>query len=79
MVFGLVAGNIIEAGIAIGSDTSQGRPGDPLEYTAGAGGAAFVISKENLIAELEGTYSFTTDTPDFWRRQKASYPSHGGH
>ena len=77
MVFGLVAGNIIEAGIAIGSDTSQGRPGDPLEYTAGAGGAAFVISKENLIAELEGTYSFTTDTPDFWRREGAMYPSHG--
>ncbi len=77
MVFGLVAGNIIDAGIAIGADTSQGRPGDPLEYTAGAGGAAFVIGKDNLVAELEGTYSFTTDTPDFWRREGAMYPSHG--
>ncbi len=77
MVFGMVGAGQIEAGLAIGTDTSQGRPGDALEYTAGAGGAAFVIGKDNIVAELEGTYSFTTDTPDFWRREGASYPSHG--
>ena len=49
-----------------------------MEYTASAGGAAFVIGKENLIAEILDTYSYTTDTPDFWRRQHADYPSHGG-
>ncbi len=66
----------IEYGMAIGADTSQSRPGDALEYTAAAGGAAFVIGKDPL-AEIEGTCSFTTDTPDFWRRDKQDYPRHG--
>ncbi len=63
-------------GLAIGADTAQGQPGDALEYTAASGGAAFVIGKEPL-AEIEGTYSFTTDTTDFWRRDQRKYPSHG--
>ncbi len=80
MCMGLCASNMIEYGLAVGSDTSQGRPGDALEYTAGAGAGAFIIGrqKEEFIAKLEATYSFTTDTPDFWRRQHAEFPSHGG-
>ncbi len=70
------AGNI-EYGLAIGADTSQGRPGDALEYTAAAGGAAFVIGRDPL-ATIDETYSYTTDTPDFWRREGQNYPSHGG-
>ncbi len=75
---GLVKAGMIEYGLAIGADTSQGAPGDALEYTASAGGAAFLIGKENVIAEINGTTSFTTDTADFWRREGAKYPSHGG-
>lgn len=74
--YGLVKSDVIEYGLAIGADTSQGRPGDALEYTASAGGAAFIIGRDPL-AELEGTYSYTTDTSDFWRREGADYPSHG--
>ena len=74
--YGLVKAGMIEYGMAIGADTSQGRPGDALEYTASAGGAAFVIGKDPL-AVLEGTCSFTTDTSDFWRREGSDYPSHG--
>jgi len=74
--YGLVKAGMIEYGMAIGADTSQGRPGDALEYTASAGGAAFVIGKHPL-AGLEGTCSYTTDTSDFWRREGADYPSHG--
>ncbi len=75
---GLVSSDMIKYGLAIGSDTSQGAPGDALEYSASAGGAAFLIGKENVIAEINKTYSYTTDTPDFWRREAQKYPSHGG-
>ncbi|RLG31994.1 hydroxymethylglutaryl-CoA synthase, partial [Methanosarcinales archaeon] len=40
---GLVALKKIKYGLAIGADVSQSSPGDALEYTAGAGSAAFVI------------------------------------
>src|SRR4030043_452596 len=64
--------------LAIGMDTAQGRPGDALEYTAGAGGAAFLLGPaEDSLASIDATYSFVTDTPDFWRRQYAKYPEHG--
>ncbi|MFA6490037.1 MAG: hydroxymethylglutaryl-CoA synthase [Candidatus Micrarchaeia archaeon] len=77
---GMVASNMIRYGLAVGSDTSQGRPGDALEYTASAGAAAFLIGRDKaeFVAEIEETFSFTTDTPDFWRRQHAEFPSHGG-
>ncbi len=80
MVIGFVESGMIKYGMAIGSDTSQGRPGDALEYTASAGGAAFIIGKDKkqVIAEILKTVSFTSDTPDFWRREGAGFPSHGG-
>lgn len=74
----LVKAGMAKHGLAIGSDTSQGRPGDALEYSAGAGAGAFIIGSEKVIAQINGTYSFTTDTPDFWRRPGQDYPSHGG-
>lgn len=75
---GLVASGMIRYGVAIGSDTSQGAPGDALEYSASAGGAALVIGKERVIAQILDTVSYTTDTPDFWRREGQRYPSHSG-
>jgi hydroxymethylglutaryl-CoA synthase len=74
---GLVKSKMIKYGLAIGSDTSQGRPGDVLEHTASAGGAAFIIGNDHVIAEIKDTYSFTTDTPDFWRREGQDFPRHG--
>jgi hydroxymethylglutaryl-CoA synthase len=75
---GLVGAGMVRYGIAIGTDTSQGAPGDALEYSASAGGAAFVIGREHVIARVERTLSYTTDTPDFWRREGQRYPSHTG-
>jgi hydroxymethylglutaryl-CoA synthase len=64
--------------LAIGMDTAQGRPGDALEYTAAAGGAAFILgAAEEALAVIQGSYSYVTDTPDFWRRSHETYPSHG--
>ena len=68
-----------EYALAIGMDTAQGRPGDALEYTAAAGGAAFIIGPaEESLAVLEGSFSYVTDTPDFFRRAYQKYPEHGG-
>ena len=78
LCMGLVLSGMIEYGLAIGADTSQGAPGDPLEYSASAGGAAYIIGGKNIIAQILDTYSFTSDTPDFWRREGQPYPSHGG-
>lgn len=75
---GLVGAQMVRYGVAIGTDTSQGAPGDALEYSASAGGAAFVIGREHVIARVERTLSYTTDTPDFWRREGQRYPSHSG-
>ncbi len=74
---GLVEAGRIDYGLAIGADVSQGAPGDALEYSAAAGGAAFVIGDEGVVAEIEDTTSYTSDTPDFWRREGERYPQHG--
>lgn len=79
MCMGMVSSKMVEYGMSIGADTAQGRPGDALEYSAGSGGAAIIVGpKKESVATLDATFSFTTDTPDFWRRQGADYPSHGG-
>lgn len=75
---GFVGSQMARYALAIGMDTAQGRPGDALEYTAGAGGAAFLLGPEaESLAVYEGSYSYSTDTPDFWRRADQTYPEHG--
>jgi len=76
---GLVDSKMIKYGLSVGADTSQAEPGNALEYSAAAGGAAFLIGEnKEAVAILEGTCSYTTDTPDFWRRSLQPYPSHAG-
>ena len=75
---GLVGSGMADFALAVGMDTAQGRPGDALEYTAGAGGAAFLLGPaEQSLAVVEGSFSYVTDTPDFFRRPYQHYPQHG--
>ncbi len=75
---GFIGSGMAEYALSIGMDTAQGRPGDALEYTAGAGGAAFLLGPaDHSLATMDGSYSFATDTPDFWRRANEKYPEHG--
>ncbi len=75
---GFVGSGMAAYALSIGMDTAQGRPGDALEYTAAAGGAAYLVGPEDeSLAVFQGSYSFVTDTPDFWRRAEVKYPSHG--
>ena len=63
---GLVGSQMVRYALAIGMDTAQGRPGDALEYTAAAGGAAYILGPAGeSVAVLEGSCSYISDTPDF--------------
>jgi hydroxymethylglutaryl-CoA synthase len=75
----LVKAGEMDLAMGIAADTSQGAPGDALEYSAAAGAAAFIFGKDDdkIIADVLYTYSWTTDTPDFWRREYMHYPRHG--
>jgi hydroxymethylglutaryl-CoA synthase len=68
--------------MVIGTDNSQAAPrdcpGGELDLFVGFGGCAYIFGKNDVIAELEGWYSCTSDTPDFWRRDGEPYPMHGG-
>lgn len=60
------------------SDKATGRPHDALEYTAASGAVSLILGKQDLILEAIDYDSFSSDTPDFWRREGIRYPSHGG-
>lgn len=72
----------IKFAMVIGADNSQaaprGCPGGELDSFVGYGGAAYIFGKQDVIAQVEGWYSCTSDTPDFWRRDGEPFPMHGG-
>jgi len=72
----------IQYAMVIGTDNSQSAPrdcpGGELDLFVGYGGCAYIFGKHDVIAEIEGWYSCTSDTPDFWRRDGEPYPMHGG-
>lgn len=80
IVSGMVGSGLVDYGIAIGSDTAQSKPGDILEFSAASAGTSFILGrkKKEIIAKLTHTSSYTSDTPDFWRREHQLYPKHAG-
>jgi len=73
-----VGSGMADYAMAIGMDAAQSKPGDPLELTAAAGGAAYLFGPAGEgIADVEASCSYVTDTPDFFRRQHMHYPEHG--
>ncbi|MBI3380205.1 hydroxymethylglutaryl-CoA synthase [Candidatus Gottesmanbacteria bacterium] len=77
---GLISSRQITFGLVIGSDTAQAKPHDVLEYTAAAAACALVLgnSKNKCVAKIIDFTSYSSDTPDFWRRDGVPYPTHGG-
>jgi hydroxymethylglutaryl-CoA synthase len=78
LVAGLIESKQIKLGLIIGSDTAQAKPGDALEYTAASAAGSFILGTKNIIAKLVDFTSYSTNTPDFWRRDGQKYPSHAG-
>lgn len=77
-VAGLVSSGHCGMGMAIGADTAQSKPHDALEYTSATAAAAYLLGKTDIAAELVAYTSYSSDTPDFWRRDGIRYPSHAG-
>lgn len=74
-----VGSSMVDLAMAIGVDVAQARPGDILEYMAASGGAAFILAPaDDAIATIDGSFSYVSNTPDFFRRARAMYPQHGG-
>ncbi|ADI32215.1 hydroxymethylglutaryl-CoA synthase [Staphylothermus hellenicus] len=73
-----VASGMVKYALVIGSDTAQANPGDILEYTASSAATALITGPANQAAAVfEASYTYVTDTPDFWRRAHVPYPLHG--
>src|SRR3989344_8727468 len=64
--------------LIVASDKANSKPHDVLEYTTSSGSTCFLLGKENAILEIVNATSYSSDTPDFWRREGIRYPSHGG-
>ena len=53
--------------LVIASDNRQGAPKGDAERNSGDGAAAFIVSDEGVLAELEGSYSISENMMDVWR------------
>lgn len=81
IVMALVQAGIIKYGIAIGADSLSRHfdPGNPMEYRAAAGATAFVVGNDGVVATLDATASYASDTSDYWRLDGDRYITWGGH
>jgi len=80
MIASMIEAGLIDLGLAIGADTALSKPGDALEYTAGAGAGAIILGskKYSWLAQLDRVSSYNSDTTDFWRKEGEKYPQHAG-
>jgi hydroxymethylglutaryl-CoA synthase len=76
--FGLIESGRVDFVLTVAADKANGKPHDALEYTTGAGAVALIVGKDELILQLIDYQTFSSDTPDFWRRDGMRYPSHSG-
>jgi 3-hydroxy-3-methylglutaryl CoA synthase len=53
--------------MVVASDARQGATKGTFEQTLGDGAVALIIGSEKVIAEIEGSYSISSDFTDFWR------------
>lgn len=78
LLSGLISQGKTKYVLAIGADVAQSKPSDVLEYTASSAAAAFVLGQSQAIANILDFTSFSSDTPDFWRKDTEKFPSHAG-
>jgi hydroxymethylglutaryl-CoA synthase len=60
--------------MVVASDNRLGAAKGTLEQTLGDGAAAITIGSEQVIAEIEGSYSVYNDFTDLWRTDEDRFP-----
>lgn len=74
----LIKSGDVRYGLVTASDKANAKVHDALEYTAGSGSVSVLLGAENVLLNVIDWSSFSSDTPDFWRREGIRHPSHGG-
>jgi 3-hydroxy-3-methylglutaryl CoA synthase len=59
--------------LVVASDCRMAAPRDPLEPSLGDGAAAFLVSADSTIAEIEACHSVTDSMLDVWRSQEDEF------
>jgi len=70
---GMVKAGAAKQILVTAADCRLGAPESVFERTFGDGGAALLVGKENLIAELEEEHSISDEIYDVWRRDVDLY------
>jgi hydroxymethylglutaryl-CoA synthase, putative len=78
VALGLVESGRVEYAMGIGADTSQGAPGDALEFSASAGGRRSSSARTTSSSRCSRPTRTRRTPPIFWRREGEFYPRHGG-
>lgn len=74
----LIKSGYTDYALVCAADKANAAPHDLLEYTAASGSVSLLLGKKDVVLEVLDFVSFSSDTPDFWRREGIRYPSHGG-
>lgn len=59
--------------VLVASDTRLGWPGSAFEHSCGDGAAAICMGRDDVVAEIEGTYSLYNEIVDVWRSDEDKY------
>ena len=59
--------------VVVAADCRLGAAKGTLEQALGDGAAAMAVGSDNVIAEIEGSYSIFNDFTDYWRAEDDTY------
>ncbi len=59
--------------LVVAADCRTASPGSPLEMSLGDGAAAFLLGKDDVLAEFEESFSIANEMMDIWRASGKSF------